>query len=145
MAIDPTAASSVSGAYRATGTKKAEEKTDIFSSDGFLRLLAQEMKSQNPLEPMKDSEYVAQMAQFSQLEQITALNTTMQTFNLTSQLTQGSSLIGRQVTYTPEAEGAAPVTGTVERLLVADDGRRIALVVGGVTIDPARITEVTGA
>jgi flagellar basal-body rod modification protein FlgD len=145
MAIDPTAVDGLSGAYRAAATKPAEKKHDIFSSEGFLRLLAQEMKSQNPLDPMKDSEYVAQMAQFSQLEQITALNTTMKSFNLTSQLTQGSALIGRQVTYLPAGEGAVPVTGTVDRLLVTGDGRGISLVVGGVSVAPTQITEVAGA
>ena len=47
------------------------KKVDIFSSEGFLKLLASQMTSQNPLEPMKDTEFIGQMAQFSQLEQTT--------------------------------------------------------------------------
>lgn len=114
---------------------------DVFSSETFLKLLAAQVKSQNPLEPLKDTEFIAQMAQFSSLEQVTSLNATMKTLNLTNQLTQGAALIGRQVTYLPEG-AAAPVTGTVERMVIEGGGTSSALVVGGVRVDPARVREV---
>lgn len=123
------------------GAKKANNNKEIFSSQSFLRLLGAQMKSQNPLEPMKDTEFVAQMAQFSQLEQVTSMTASLKALNMTSQLTQGAALIGRQVTYVP-TDGLAPITGTVERMMLLNGGRESALVVGGVQVSIDQVREV---
>lgn len=123
------------------GGPAAPASQDIFSSDTFLKVLAAQVRSQNPLEPMKDTEFIGQMAQFSSLEQITSLNRTMTSFNLTSQLTQGAALVGRQVTYLPEG-AEVPVTGTVERMVIENGGRSTTLVVGGVAVSPNQVREV---
>ena len=75
--------------------------TDIFSSEGFLKLLATQISCQNPLEPMKDTEFVAQMALFSQLEQTTNMAANIKALTMSSQLSQGAALIGKTVTYQP--------------------------------------------
>ena len=46
--------------------------------DAFLRLLIAELSNQDPLNPMDDREFIAQMAQFSALEQMTNLNKTLE-------------------------------------------------------------------
>ena len=46
--------------------------------DSFLRLLIAQLQNQDPLNPMDDREFIAQMAQFSTLEQMTNLNKTME-------------------------------------------------------------------
>jgi flagellar basal-body rod modification protein FlgD len=43
----------------------------------FLNLLVSQMRNQDPLDPMKGTEFAAQLAQFSSLEQLTNLNTSM--------------------------------------------------------------------
>jgi flagellar basal-body rod modification protein FlgD len=125
-----------------TGQQPLRESVDIFSSDGFLRLLAAQISAQNPLEPLKDTEFVAQMAQFSQLEQTTKLSQNIEALTLSGQLAQGASLIGRTVTYLP-ADGSDPVTGVVERLSVEPGGRAMALVIGGVSVDARLVTGVS--
>lgn len=45
--------------------------------DAFMKILVTQMKYQNPLEPLKDTEFIGQMAQFSSLEQLTHLNQAM--------------------------------------------------------------------
>ena len=133
----------VTGAYTPqdpSATKKTEP-TDMFSSDGFLKLLASQIKGQNPLEPMKDTEFVAQMAQFSQLEQITNLAKDTAAMNLSSRLAQGASLVGKTVSYLPEGQ-TTPVSGTVSAVTMGSDGRSMALTVNGVSVDAKLITRV---
>ncbi|WPN59457.1 flagellar hook assembly protein FlgD [Pseudomonas sp. P9_31] len=68
--------------------------------DAFLQLLVTQLKNQNPLDPQDNSEFVAQLAQFSSLEGITTLNDTVtglaSSYN-SSQALQASSLVGRSV------------------------------------------------
>ncbi len=135
----------VTGAYDPTdpSATRRTEKTDMFSSDGFLKLLASQIKGQNPLEPMKDTEFVAQMAQFSQLEQITNLAKDTAAMNLSSRLAQGASLVGKTVSYVPEGQ-TTPISGTVSAVSMGTDGRSMSLMVDGVSVD-ARLVTMVGA
>ncbi|MBG0842106.1 flagellar hook assembly protein FlgD [Ectopseudomonas toyotomiensis] len=66
----------------------------------FLNLLVAQLNNQNPLEPQGNGEFIAQLAQFSQVEGIEKLNTSMGTLLSTyqsSQALQASSLVGRKV------------------------------------------------
>jgi flagellar basal-body rod modification protein FlgD len=133
----------VTGAYNPTdpAATKTTAPTDLFSSDGFLKLLASQIKGQNPLEPMKDTEFVAQMAQFSQLEQITNLAKDTAAMNLSGRLAQGASLVGKTVSYLPEG-GTTPISGTVSAVTMGSDGRSMSLTVNGVSVDAKLITQV---
>ena len=138
----PTIPTSSTGAYTPTSPLPAPaEQTDLFSSDGFLKIRASQIKGQNPLEPMKDTEFLAQMAQFSQLEQITSLAKDMKAMAVSGQLAQGASLIGTTVSYLPEG-AMIPVTGVVESLRVGGDGRSMSLLVDGVEVDVSLVTTV---
>lgn len=119
-------------------SRTAQKSPDIFSSEGFLKLLATQISSQNPLEPLKDTEFVAQMAQFSQLEQSTNMAADIKSLRMSGALSQGAALIGKNVTYAP-ADGSAAVTGTVQSLTVGADGRSMSLLVDGVNVDVAQV------
>ncbi|UOQ46483.1 flagellar hook assembly protein FlgD [Halobacillus salinarum] len=70
--------------------------------DEFLKILMAQLQNQNPLDPMKDKEFISQMTQFSSLEQMTNMSQAMQNFLQTEQqppVVQYSSLIGKEVTY----------------------------------------------
>lgn len=140
-----TSTDAVSGAFKVTTPQAAKRTTasDLFSSAGFLQLLGAQMKNQNPLEPMKDTEFLGQMAQFSQLEQVTKLANGMEAMQTTNQLAQRAALIGKTVTY-QKADGTS-ATGTVERLVIDSQNKSMRLVVGGVEIDPTTISEVKAA
>lgn len=137
----PSDITSVTGAFtpRDTTQQVTSNGGDIFSSQAFLKLLAAQIANQNPLEPMKDTEFIAQMAQFSQLEQTTNLAADIRGITMSAQLSQGAALMGRTVTY-EHANGTS--TGQVERLSVSADGRQMLLVVGGVAIDVSQVITV---
>ena len=89
--------------------------TGSLGQSDFLKLLVTQLQNQNPLDPVKDTEFISQLAQFSSLQGIQTLNASFdQTLKL-QQLTGGSDLIGRTVGYT--ANGSTS-TGKVSGLQV---------------------------
>ena len=51
--------------------------SDELGKEQFLQLLVTQLQNQDPLNPMEDQEFIAQMAQFSSLKQLMNLNTSM--------------------------------------------------------------------
>lgn len=58
-----------------------KEETPL-DKDAFLKLLVTQLKYQDPLQPMEDTEFIAQLAQFSSLEQIQNLNANLKDIGL---------------------------------------------------------------
>lgn len=77
--------------------KESPQLGDGLGRDSFLQLLITQMRYQDPLEPASDTEYIAQLAQFNALEQMQNLNDKFDKMIKWSQMTQASSLIGKQV------------------------------------------------
>jgi len=71
----------------------AKAKDTSLGKDDFLKMLVTQLKNQDPLKPMDDTAFVAQMAQFSSLEQ-------MQNLNSSTLATQANGMIGNNVTWT---------------------------------------------
>lgn len=71
--------------------------TKQLGQQDFLRLLLTKLTSQDPLNPEKDSDFIAQMAQFSSLEQAKAMQADMAALRAEQQLLQASALIGETV------------------------------------------------
>lgn len=93
---------------QAAAATKATEPNNALGKDAFLRILVTQMKNQNPMEPLKDTEFIGQMAQFSSLEQLTNLNTTMTQFvggQGNSMLSDFADLIGKKVSWEQETDG----------------------------------------
>ena len=73
---------------------------EALGKDSFLQLLVAQMENQNPLDPQDNTQFVAQLAQFSSLESMNNLNSTVESFMgsyQSSQALQASSLVGRSV------------------------------------------------
>lgn len=83
----------------------------------FLKLLVTEMQNQDPTAPMDSTEYVAQLASFSNVEQGVQLNSKLDLLLQQAELTQATSLIGKTVT---SLDGT--LSGVVDQVRITDDG-----------------------
>ena len=89
--------------------KVGKRNTGVLGKDDFLQLLITQLQHQDPMNPASDTEFIAQVAQFSSLEQ-------MQNMNSATQQQQGYALIGKYISgsISDEATGAtSEVSGQV--------------------------------
>lgn len=105
----------------------------------FLKLLSTQMQNQDPMQPMDDSQFMAQMAQFSTLQATTTMGADMTALRTHSDLATASSLVGRQVTITNNTVGT--VTGTVSGVDASSGTAEV--VIGGKSYSLSDITNVT--
>ena len=113
----------------AGGTKKLGDQ------DTFLKLLVAQLKYQDPSNPADSTQFLAQTAQFTQVEKLGEIATMLQS----QQLIGASSLVGRTVTY-QDADGNS-VTGVVTRTKLNGDSEPT-LVVGNTDVQLSKVTEV---
>lgn len=84
--------------------------------DAFLQLLVTQMKNQDPLEPISETEYVAQLANFSNVEQNIITNERLAALLTANAIGDSQALIGRTLT-TPDG-----VSGVVTAVQITADG-----------------------
>jgi flagellar basal-body rod modification protein FlgD len=113
--------------------------TSALDQSQFLQLLVAQMKSQNPLDPTSNSDFIGQLAQFSTLSGIETLNSNFSNLLSLQEITQGTSLIGKQVTYTDS--NSQSVTGTAQG--VAMNNGEFQVQVGGTSVSLSQITSVS--
>lgn len=129
--------------------------TSELSNDTFLQLLVLQMQNQDPLDPMSNEDMLAQLAQFSSLEQMNNLNDSFET--LSGNIDQlnfisATSLLGQHVTGV--STSGESLEGTVDEVYL--DGSVVYLTVNGELMSMAGVmgigdsdatssTETTGA
>lgn len=72
--------------------------SDILGKDDFLKILMTQLQNQDPMNPMQDKDFIAQMATFSSLEQMTNMNKTMEkllAFQEQNQLMTYNNFLGK--------------------------------------------------
>jgi flagellar basal-body rod modification protein FlgD len=104
--------------------QKTQPKTNELGRDAFLELMITQMENQNPLDPQTNSEFVAQLAQFSSVEGLDKLNASMnkmassfETSLQSTQALQASSMVGREVkvnTNRGQLTDDGVVSGTIQ-------------------------------
>lgn len=109
-------ADSISGINPYTASTTAAKPKSTLDMETFMRLLTTQLANQNPLEPMNDRDFFAQMAQLGQVQGLDAVKKSLD-------VTQAAALIGKQVTavspFTESGTGSNElIQGTVKRLTV---------------------------
>jgi flagellar basal-body rod modification protein FlgD len=92
--------------------------------DEFLKILMAQLQNQDPLNPMEDKEFIAQMAQFSTLEQTTNMTSMLEKFINTQKQSDSilkySEMIGKQVEWKNAEEEAG--SGKVKSIKQSETG-----------------------
>ncbi len=108
------------------------------SKDEFLNLLVTQLRNQDPLNPTDSSQFATQLAQFSTLEELQKLNGSFSDMLTLQQLSGGSSLIGRTITFLPT--GGSATQGVVSSLGVQNG--KVLLLINGNNVPLDQVTGV---
>ncbi|HUK66220.1 MAG TPA: flagellar hook capping FlgD N-terminal domain-containing protein [Anaeromyxobacteraceae bacterium] len=108
-----TSAAQIAAATSGSSSASSATGSSALGENDFLTLLTTELQNQDPTQPVDDTQFVAELAQFSSLEQLqnigTQLNTLITASSSSSEMA-AASLIGKQVAY--DATGVDLVSGT---------------------------------
>ncbi|WP_454831195.1 flagellar hook capping FlgD N-terminal domain-containing protein [Pseudoxanthomonas wuyuanensis] len=122
--------------YSNSTTTNNTQASGTLGQADFMRLMTEQLKHQDPLKPLSNSEFIGQLAQFSTVQGIADLNTTVEGFNnaLTGdQVLKGASLVGHSV-LVPSDQLALTGSGEASGVVMAPEA-------GSVTIE---ITDASG-
>ena len=92
--------------------------TSSLDRDTFLKLLITQLQHQDPMSPMKDADFIAQLAQFSSLEQMQNLNDSFSAFGQSGVASQAFAMIGKTIDYVDVSTGSV-LTGQVDSVSFA--------------------------
>lgn len=103
-------------AITSTGSVGATDTTPrvpqkVLNQDDFLKLLMTQFTSQDPTQPMKDTEFIAQMAQFTALEQSKTMTADIAALREQQQILQANGMLGRNVVV--QVDGGVVAQGIV--------------------------------
>lgn len=135
---------------------KVTDKQDngALGKDAFLKILITQLQNQDPTSPMDDKEFIAQMAQFSSLEQMQNMTKAMEDLLASqqqSQMMSYSTFVGKEVkwheiTEKLDSEGKPVInegTGVIKELKFVDGGV-VFILADGKEISPGNISSILG-
>ena len=129
-----TPASAISTTSAATTTAAARTPMRTLGQDDFLKLLTMQLSNQDPMNPQSNTDFIAQMAQFSALEQSKSMVGSLGALRGQQELAEAAGLVGRPVVL---KDG---VSGLVESVTV-DSAQTPWLSVGGLRYRVADVVE----
>lgn len=120
--------------YEKYKDKFKDSTDDLVNSETFLNLMVAEMTNQDPLEPTSNTEFITQLASFSQLSYL-------RDSSAYAMANYASSLVGKVVTATkPDGKDQITKTGVVES--VSKSGSTYNIVIDGEMFDISKVTKV---
>ncbi|MDP4083039.1 MAG: flagellar hook assembly protein FlgD [Bacillota bacterium] len=149
-------ATSIDPSLLISSSQNAQRKTGSSSlgKDDFLKILMTQLQNQDPLNPMQDKDFVAQLATFSSLEQMTNMNTTLQSLvdaQNQNNLTAYTQFVGKDVNWTKQDTStdtsSSPTvtqgTGRVTSIQFKNNNVYFTLS-DGTVLEPGNISQVDG-
>ncbi len=105
----------------ASASSTSSSNTQL-GQDAFLKLLTTQLQNQDPLNPMDDTQSVAQLAQFSSVQAVTQLSDSFTAFQSNFSVMQSAGLLGKAVSaQSTDASGnVSTVSGTVQTISVVN-------------------------
>lgn len=145
-----TTTSNVSSSTSTNGTGVLGTKQASYGDNPFLKLLTEQLKNQTPLEPVDNESFMNQMASYTTMQEQRDLNTNLlklldyQGVLARAQgLSQGSALLGKEVTFA--VEGGKTSSGTVDSIYVAESGDVRLKLTDGKEVDLRSVLGITQA
>lgn len=129
-----TATTTTKTSSGATTLSETDDAYQSLNASAFLSMLAVQLQNQDPTEPMDNAEMMAQLAQFSSLQQMTDMNENISQLNFLS----AQSMLGKYVTGTNDDEEA--ISGIVSGVSLKDNA--LLLTVGGKTLPVTGVTDI---
>lgn len=124
--------------YQQETQRDTLEANDALGQDAFFKILITQLQNQDPLNPMEDRDFVAQMAEFSSLEKTEKVYSLLEEKLSSNQVIKNSNLIGKEITATVED---IKLKGVVKA--VKSQGEQIfAVLDNGSEVDISYINEV---
>ena len=126
----------------ATSQQQAKQKTETgatttLGQDVFLQLMMEELKNQDPLEPMDNKDFLTQQAQFTQVSSLQNIESALTSYN---QYSQAASMIGRDVVLQDPDNEENYIYGNVEAVNLS--GKDTSIVVDGKTYPLSSIVQI---
>lgn len=137
-AADKFAVDNEVNGYNKTLAVNGHKASQSLGKDDFLKLLLTQLSNQDPTSPMENTEFIAQMAQFSSLEQMTNMNSEFTKMAAMFKTSEASSVIGRTVELTV---GDTTTKGVVEAATREENPR---VMVGGRFYTMDQISSIYG-
>jgi flagellar basal-body rod modification protein FlgD len=132
-----------------SGTPVTTTGPKVLGQDDFLKLLAVQFQQQDPMKPMDDTAFIAQMAQFTSLDQSSSMLKQMTQLSATQGLSTANSYLGRQVTI-DNGDGTTAV-GVVSAVQVSGGAPQLVMngapypVSSVIRVEPAPATSSTNS
>lgn len=126
----------------ASTSQVLDRGTNQLGKDQFLKLLIAQLQHQDPLNPVNESDFTAQLAQLSQVDSMQQLNANFKELLLVQGLGQGANLIGKSVQFTPDGSTTVQ-TGVVGAVTVSNG--LVQLQVGSNTVPLSQVRGIVGS
>lgn len=122
--------------FNKQNTVNGRQTSNQLGKDDFLKLLITQMQNQDPTEPMENTEFIAQMAQFSSLEQMTNMSTSFEKVANYISESSATSTLGKTIELNI---GDTTVKGIVEGTI---RGEKPEVIVNGMRYDINKIAAI---
>ena len=124
----------------AIGSTTSAAANNKLTLEDFMKVLLTQLTYQDPLKPMDNQQFMAQIAQFTTLEQTQELTTTSQTIAATQSAQQSVGMIGRKVNVTTSS---GPQSGTITAVDLSGGTPSFTLTTSGSTLTGITFSQIS--